>query len=457
MRTSDTAVRDKLRVVRDRIAEARSERVEAVKEVDSAKEAFAKADLSDSDIISSDEFKAAEQATKKVGEIDDKLHSLEEARDGIIGMLGAKADREDPDNANNPSEGNRNQLQRYGWDAHRLLKEADEFNEAKERGMFSSQHKFGTIHMGEMATREEAMAFLAGAGTLGAALPGAPAGPVGTPSQGIPPDFRGIVPPRVRRLTLLDIIPTGTTDSNSVEYVQVSAIPFGAAETAELAMKPELGMTTTDATAPVRTIAGWVKAARQALDDMAGLATLINTLLPYEVRRRVEAQILAGDGVGQNLLGILNTTGIGQPAGVAGDNAADAILRAMTVVILSDSDPNFCAINPLTWQNLLLLREQTNDQAQALSWKGEYLYGQPGTLATPTLWGLTLTPSRIIGTNNPLVGDAMGASLLVREGLNIKTSDSDQDDFVRNRVTILAETRVALPVWRPSAFAQATF
>jgi hypothetical protein len=43
----------------------------------------------------------------------------------------------------------------------------------------------------------------------------------------------------------------------------------------------------------------------------------------------------------------------------------------------------------------------------------------------------------------------------MRQGVNVKTSDADQDDFIRNRVTLLAECRAAFPVWRPSAFAKA--
>jgi hypothetical protein len=53
------------------------------------------------------------------------------------------------------------------------------------------------------------------------------------------------------------------------------------------------------------------------------------------------------------------------------------------------------------------------------------------------------------------VGDSQSATVLVREGVTVKTSDADQDDFIRNRVTVLAETRVAFPIWRPSGFAKA--
>ena len=52
-----------------------------------------------------------------------------------------------------------------------------------------------------------------------------------------------------------------------------------------------------------------------------------------------------------------------------------------------------------------------------------------------------------------LVGDfANGCTLFVREGANVRLSDSDQDDFVRNRATLLGEGRFALAVWSPASF-----
>jgi HK97 family phage major capsid protein len=447
MAVADTQIRDRLKAVRDQLKDARTRRAEAQKEVDSAREAFGSAEPGEGQKITEmAEFTAAEDAVRTWGTIGDEIADLEQAEQGILHMLGGSTPNGNG-NGTHPSI----EMPRQGWDGHRLLRESAAFITAREGGVFNSTARFGTVVLGEIAAREEAVGFLQQ--RWGAALPGAPGGTdIGTPANVVQPDYRGIIPPRVRQLTLLDVVPTGTTDSNLINYVQVTGIPLGAVETAELAVKPQLGLTMVDATAPVRTIAGYVKAARQALDDVAGMATLINTLLPYEVRRRIEAQILAGDGTGQNLLGILNTAGIGAPAAVAGDNPADAILRALTTVILSDSDPNFVALNPLTWQELLLLRTAPGADEHT----GSYLYGGPGLLASPTIWGMTITPSRIVPPTSALVGDAMGCTLLVREGVNVKTSDSDQDDFVRNRVTILAEARVAFPVWRPSAFAVAT-
>ncbi len=73
------------------------------------------------------------------------------------------------------------------------------------------------------------------------------------------------------------------------------------------------------------------------------------------------------------------------------------------------------------------------------------------------MFGLELTTTTIVTTAIPagraLVGDwGRGATLLIREGVHVLVIDSDQDDFVRNRVTLLGEMRAALPVWQPSLF-----
>ena len=46
-----------------------------------------------------------------------------------------------------------------------------------------------------------------------------------------------------------------------------------------------------------------------------------------------------------------------------------------------------------------------------------------------------------------------GATLFVREAVNVRISDADQDDFIRNRLTMLGEGRFGLAIWQPTAFA----
>lgn len=443
MPVANGTIQARLQSIRDELGEAREERATRRRERDAAREAFTQAQH-DGPVSSWPEFAAAQAAVAAEGEAADRVADLEQTEQAVLQMMGR-------DNAPVSDRDARQAIEQLaearGWDGRHLLSaDGSAYRESVERGVFGSTNKFGTIHLGQIADRDNAVRFLS-------ELPNATPGPVTSTGMavGIDPDRRGMQPYQLRRLSFLDLIPTGTTDSNSIEYVQVANIPGTTAPVAEGAIKPEVGLGLVDATAAVRTIAGWIKVNRQAMDDMAGLGTLINTLLPYDVRRKIEAQILAGDGLGQNLRGILNTAGLGAPVFVAGDNPADAILRAMTVVILSDADPNFVAAHPLVWQDILLMREA----GAAGTRSGQYLAGGPFGMTAPTIWGLSLTTSTVIPQATPLVGDSMGATLLFREGVNVKTSDSDQDDFVRNRVTILAEARVAFPIWRPASFAVA--
>jgi HK97 family phage major capsid protein len=444
---ADAAIRDRLKTVRDELASKRTERAEAKKERDAAKDAFGNANH-DGKITDWPEFAKAEDAVRKVGTIDDSIADLKVTEDGILKLLGS-----DPGDT---SGGSGTELvvgtdgafmERFSggaWTAEKLVGAGTPYQDAVEKGLFTSQNKFGTLYLGELADRDHVAQFLS-------ELPNAPAGPVSTPTVStlIQPDQRPMIATALRPLTFLDLIPTGTTNSNSIEYVQVTAIPGTSGIVAEGAVKPEVGITLSEATAPVRTLAGWIKLNKQAMDDAPMVVSMINTLLPYDVRRKVEDQVINGDGLGQNLKGITKQTGLGAPAFVTGDNTADAVLRAMTVVILSGGVPNVAALNPLDWQDLLLKREDTGAGART----GAYLLGGPASMAAATLWGLNITPVTTIAAGAPLVGDTSGCMLLVREGLNVKTSDSDQDDFIRNRVTILAETRVGFPVWQPSKFA----
>jgi HK97 family phage major capsid protein len=443
--TPDAALKDRLKAVRAAISEARDDRAAKAKAREDAKQAFADAKI-EGPYTDSQEFKDAETAVGALGEVDDQLADLQLAERGILSMLGQDAPAPDENGPTGPDSPGVQALTGR-WNAEAILK-GENYEKFLATGGATSNSAIGAVNLGELANREQAAAFLGGGQFADRPM----AAELGSSAVGgmIAPDRRGVVAPHLKPLTLLDLFPVGTTDSNMIEYVQIVAIPNSAAETAEGALKPEQTLTTQDADAPVRTIAGWLKVRRQALADAAGLRSLLGLLLPYDVRRRIESQMLVGDGTGQNLSGILDQTGIGAPAWVDGDNVADAILRAITVIYLSDGDPNFTALHPLTWQDLLLMRENQAERT------GAYLYGSPASPAAPTIWGLAITNNRAIPAASPLVGDSMAAMLLVREGVNLRVSDSDQDDFVKNRATLLAEARVAFPIWRPASFAVAT-
>src|SRR5215210_1263346 len=83
--------------------------------------------------------------------------------------------------------------------------------------------------------------------------------------------------------------------------------------------------------APVRTIAHWTKASRQALDDAPMLQSVIDGELRFGLQLKEETQLLFGDGTGQNLFGIVpQATPYHTARNAAGDTAFDTITHAIT-------------------------------------------------------------------------------------------------------------------------------
>ena len=78
------------------------------------------------------------------------------------------------------------------------------------------------------------------------------------------------------------------------------------------------------------------------------------------------------------------------------------------------------------------------------------MFAAPGT----SPWGIPLVRTAAVPVGTCSIADwGVACRLLYREGVNVKASDSDQDDFVTNRVTVLAECRVALAIEQPSLVA----
>jgi hypothetical protein len=416
----DDGLRSKLSQVEDDMAQLRTERAEKIKERDKAKQAFAASDGYDLD---SPEYKAAERAVRELGEVDDNLADRQAAQVGILKMLG-QSERDVAKDSGVGTGRLKGDQPLEGWDSAPLF--TDEVKSMLSRAS-TTKGRFGGIELGTVADRDAFKADIA---------------PTANQRRG---DYYGLLPQLTRPLTVLDILPTGTMDSNTLPYTVESGSFAGPAETLEGELKPEAAVTFTDATATAQTIAAWMKVRKQALADFAAMRSIIDSRLRYSVRRRLEGQVLAGNGTDPNIRGILATTGIGAVVYDAAALPADQILRGITTVLLADAQASGVIMNPLDWQAVLIAKAAGD---------GHYYSGGPFSVTPQVLWGVPLIPSVVIPQGTVLVGDfALGAQLFIREGVQVLLSDSDQDDFIRNRVTLLGEMRAALAVFRPAAFA----
>jgi HK97 family phage major capsid protein len=285
--------------------------------------------------------------------------------------------------------------------------------------------------------------------SIRALITGDPASPGGTMQN---PDRLARVPStlRDRALRLVDLIPHGQTNDNSVEYVQdTSPEDLTAAEVAEGAAKPEANITLGVVNDPVRTIAVWQKITRQAADDNSQLMSYLDGRLRYRVRRRLDSQIINGNGVGANLLGLLNRPGIQTLAPVAAEQRVVTIRKAKTLLETAEFEGAVTVLNPVDWEVFELTRATDGMFVTDPSLRD-------GS-APKAAWGTEVALSNTIASGTALVLDPTVAMLWDRQDPTAYMTDSDGNDFVSNILTLLLELRAALSLFEPKGIVRVTF
>lgn len=434
-------LRERLRRAEQRLASLRDQRAHARKTYGEASEALASAPEDAGE--DHETFQAAKAAREALEAVDAEIELAMIQQTELLRMLSAEQRPGDADNdagSDAPDAASLAvaQLARPGEDTlsvvHNQLSRIVRGDEAQALSRLAhGRTPLGRVGLGQLASREQ-FAVIARADLAGL----------------VQPDRRGLIEPTQRALTFLDFLPFAGTDSNSVQYVRATTLPSDAAAVApteEGALKPEMSpLVFDDEDAPIRTIAAWTKQLKQILADAPFLEGLLRTLLVYEVRRSLLGQIIAGNGVGQNILGLLNVPNLGTHVRAAGETMADAILQGIVDVQEADREPEVVLLNPRDIASIRLLKDAD----------GNYQFGPPSQSGATTIWGYPMIAERSLPIGTALVADPAGALGLLRSGVDVLVSDSDQDDFIRNRVTLLAELRAGLAVLRPDAFSKVT-
>ncbi len=292
---------------------------------------------------------------------------------------------------------------------------------------------------------------------LYSALPTGGIGPFGTVQR----DAMVIPPMRTKRVR--DLFPSRTTTAAIIEYFRMTGFTNNAAAVADrsgsaFAAKPQSSFTFVGEQAPVRTLAHWEAAHRNVLADEPQLRSIIDNELMYGLRLQEDAQILNGSGTGENLTGILNTSGVqtynwsdGTYSATAGmsDTKADAVRRAATLSFLAYYEPSGIVLNPNDWEDIELSKDGNGAYVVAVS---VAMGGEQ------RLWRIPVVDTPAIAEGTALIGAfGTGAQIYDRESPSIRISEQHADFFVRNAIVILAEQRLALAVKRPESFVKVSF
>jgi HK97 family phage major capsid protein len=182
----------------------------------------------------------------------------------------------------------------------------------------------------------------------------------------------------------------------------------------------------------------------EQLEDVPQVQGLINNRLPAMLRRRLDSQLVNGDGTAPNLRGLLHTVGIQTYARAtkAGDQPVDALRRAMTLInTVAFRSANVAILNPLDWEGIRLMK--TND--------GVYIWGHPAEAGPDRVWGLSVAQCNSIAQLNAIVADLSETELAEKRGIALKVSDSHSDYFIKGKQAIRADFRTAFVVYRPAS------
>jgi HK97 family phage major capsid protein len=260
----------------------------------------------------------------------------------------------------------------------------------------------------------------------------------------------GIVAGPDREFTVRDLIMPGRTASNAIEYVRETGFQnMAAPQAGEGAAKAQSDLSFGLVTTTVKTIAHWFRASKQVLSDIPLLQSYINGRAIYGLKYKEEEQLLAGDGTGQNLLGLIpQATVFNESLRKVGDTKIDTLRRAILQVRVAEYRASAIALNPVDWADIELTKDAN----------GSYIWVNVQEGGAQRLWKLPVVDSNAVPEGEFLVGAMnIAAQVFDREDAAVEVSTEDGDNFRTNMVTIRAEERLALAVYRPESFVHGEF
>ena len=249
-----------------------------------------------------------------------------------------------------------------------------------------------------------------------------------------------------RELLIADLFSSETISNNALTFfIESSTVEGGPAYTTEGSEKPMMSFgDPTAVTAALRKIASYMKESEELVHDAPWLASAIDDRGMYQHQLAVESYLVSA---------LSNTSGIG----TGNKMTPDGILKAkMTVWKNSGFRPDALLINPDDLYNIMI-RKDTNGQYYG----GGFVtgaYGNGAVAEEPSIWGLRVLPSASVTAGTCFVGAFKAGASVVRSnaGLQVAIANQNEDDFIKNMVTVRIEERLVLAVRRPACFVKIT-
>ncbi|KAG0741272.1 hypothetical protein G6F24_016762 [Rhizopus arrhizus] len=138
-----------------------------------------------------------------------------------------------------------------------------------------------------------------------------------------------------------------------------------------------------------------MRASKQVLADIPLLQSYIDGRLRYGLQYVEEQQILAGDGTGQNLLGLIpQATDFDDDLRETGDTKIKTLRRAILQVRLAEYRASGIVLNPIAWADIELETDSN----------GRYIWVNVVEGGQPRMWRLPVVETTAMPAGSFLVG-----------------------------------------------------
>jgi hypothetical protein len=244
--------------------------------------------------------------------------------------------------------------------------------------------------------------------------------------------------PRRRPTHLRDCFVQSPTVDSVVPFIrELTPATFnqGATGVPEATPKAEVMIEFTGASNPTKKIAAWVPVTEEIVIDGPGLSAYINTRLVEMLYVREDAQIVAGNGVGASLSGILTDP-------LIQTSSAGASKREALTIGISDVEDVEAAVDTVVLN-------------PADAWA--IFNAQPLWFEELADMGVRTVRTVAMAPGTALVGAFLQAAhLRIRKEATLRIATQADDDFVSNKLKVLVELREAFNVTAPDLLCAVT-
>ena len=250
-----------------------------------------------------------------------------------------------------------------------------------------------------------------------------------------------------RAARVRQFLPTGSTDSNQIYFIQETEYEDGVNITAEGNEKPKSSFELVQKAAPVVKIATHFKVSEEMLDDISYLASHISLRGTQKYANKEDQQLLYGTGLSGQLSGLTTTSSAFALDQYTGDSNAqeyDILIEAVKQLRNVNYMPSAAMISIKRYFDMIRRKDGEGNYIMPEA----VIFGQQ----SPVVQGVPIIATNALEDNDFLVADfPQLTTLFDRRGVNVRFFDQNEDDAIKNLVTVVIEGRLALPTYLPNA------